>query len=359
MADESFEERTEEPSQHRRDELKKEGDVMQSREVVGALLMLATTGALYGTARWSLGGVWGLFQESFAEIDRMGRMTSWDANTMQSIARFAFKAFAWIVGPVAIAGAVAAIVSSLAQTGFVWTSRPLEPDLEKISPGKGAAKIFSMDGVFEMGKAIVKFIVVAASVYPFLKKWMRDSGGLYGTEAAGLAVFLGSHMIQILLVTALSMLVMAAVDYGFQRFRYEKRIKMTKEELRQERKQVEGNPQIRARIRSVQRAMSQKRMMADVRKADVVITNPTHFAIALIYDRETMFAPKVVAKGADHMAQQIKKIAREAGVPCIENPPLARALFKALKIGQFISRDLFNAVAEVLAYVYRLKGKNL
>ena len=172
-------------------------------------------------------------------------------------------------------------------------------------------------------------------------------------------MFLGSHLIKILFVTGLAMFVLAGIDYAFQRFRYEKRIRMTKEELRQERKQVEGNPQIKARIRAVQRQISQKRMMDDVRKADVVVTNPTHFAIALVYDRETMFAPKVVAKGADHMAQKIKQIAREAGVPCIENPPLARALYKALKIGQFISRDLYNAVAEVLAYVYRLKGRNL
>lgn len=359
MADESFEERTEEPTQHRRDELKKEGDVMQSREIVGVALLLATTGALYGASRWSLGGVWGLFQESFGEIDRLGKMTSWDSKTILSIARFAMRAFAWIVAPVAAAGVAASIVSSWIQTGMVWTTRPLEPNLEKLDPSKGFGRIFSMDGVFEMGKSIFKFIGVTAAVWPFFRRWMRESGGLYGAEAPGLAVFLGSHLIKILFVTGLAMFVLAGIDYAFQRFRYEKRIRMTKEELRQERKQVEGNPQIKARIRAVQRQISQKRMMDDVRKADVVVTNPTHFAIALVYDRETMFAPKVVAKGADHMAQKIKQIAREAGVPCIENPPLARALYKALKIGQFISRDLYNAVAEVLAYVYRLKGRNL
>ena len=180
MADESFEERTEEPTQHRRDELKKEGDVMQSREIVGVALLLATTGALYGASRWSLSGVWGLFQESFGEIDRLGRMTSWDSKTVLSIAKFAMRTFAWIVAPVAAAGVAASIVSSWVQTGMVWTTRPLEPNLEKLDPAKGFGRIFSMDGVFEMGKSILKFIGVTAAVWPFFRKWMRESGGLYG-----------------------------------------------------------------------------------------------------------------------------------------------------------------------------------
>ncbi|MBS1982970.1 MAG: flagellar biosynthesis protein FlhB [Bdellovibrionales bacterium] len=358
MADDNYEDKTEEPTQHRRDELKKQGDVMQSREVVAAVLLLATTGAIFASTRFSMGGVWGLFQESFAELPNLGTST-WTPGTAMSIALFAMKAFVVIVAPVAVAGFVAAIVSSVAQTGFVWTTKPLEIDLDKLNPQRGLGRMFSMDGVFEMGKATVKFIVVAAVVYPLLMKWTRDSGGLFGAEAPALAVSIGRRLMNVLLVTGLAMFIMAAVDYGFQRFRYERRIRMTKEEIREERKQVEGNPQIRARIRGLQRKNSQRRMIDEVRKADVVITNPTHFAIALVYDRETMLAPKIVAKGTDHMAQQIKKIAREAGIPCVENPPLARAMYKALKIGQFISRDLYNAVAEVLAYVYRLKGKTL
>jgi flagellar biosynthetic protein FlhB len=354
--DAGSDDKTEEPSTHRRDELRRQGDVLQSREVVSVALLLAATGALYGTSRWTVGGIAHFFEESFAELAPLGK-SDWTIATAFGIAKFAMKAFAYIVGPVAVLAAVAAIASTFAQIGIVWTTRPLELDLEKLDPIKGLRRIFSLSGVFEMFKAVLKFIVVAAAVYPFLKRWAAESAGLYQTEAGGLAHFLGSHLIQVLFVAGLAMLVLSAVDYGFQRFRYEQRIRMTKEEVREERKQVEGNPQLKARIRAMQRQVGQRRMMDAVKKADVVITNPTHIAVALLYDRENMFAPKVVAKGADHMAEQIKKIAREAGVPCVENVPLARAMFKALKIGQFISRDLYNAVAEVLAYVYRLKGK--
>jgi len=164
-------------------------------------------------------------------------------------------------------------------------------------------------------------------------------------------------MFNILFLVGSVMALLAGLDFAYQKFRYEQKIKMTKQEVKEERRQSDGNPQVRARIRGLQRRMSQNKMLDAVKSADVVITNPTHIAVALIYDREAMMAPKVVAKGADYMAERIKKIARENGVPCVENVPLARAMYKALKLGQFISKDLYNAVAEVLAYVYRLKGK--
>jgi flagellar biosynthetic protein FlhB len=170
---------------------------------------------------------------------------------------------------------------------------------------------------------------------------------------------MGHEIILILFTIGGAMAVLSAGDFLFQKYRFEEKIKMTKQEVREERKQMEANPQVKARIRSLQRAFSTNKMLDAVKRADVVVTNPTHFAVALLYDRENMMAPKVVAKGVDHMAQRIKQIARENGVPCVENVPLARALYKALKIGQFISRDLYNAVAEVLAYVYRLRGRNL
>jgi flagellar biosynthetic protein FlhB len=221
----------------------------------------------------------------------------------------------------------------------------------------GLGRILSLDGVMEMVKALLKFAVVATVVYFFIRSRVRDAGGLWGLEAAGVTRYMGSQIFSALITISLSMFVLAAADFGWQKFRFEQKIRMTKQEVKEERKQQDGNPQIKARIRGMQRRLATNKMMEAVKRADVVITNPTHIAVALVFDRETMFAPKVVAKGADFMAEQIKKIARENGVPCVENVPLARAMFKALKIGQFISRDLFNAVAEVLAYVYRLKGR--
>ena len=266
---------------------------------------------------------------------------------------------AFISAPFVGAAMVIGVAGSLLQTGFIWSTKGLEPDIEKLNPISGLERIFSLDGFAEMAKAIFKFTIIASITYAFLKNRIGQTGNLFSLEAGGLAVFAGRNSISLLLSVGIAMLVLSGLDYTYQRFRYEQKIRMTKEEVKEERRQLDGNPQIKARIRALQRRISQNKMLDAVKKADVVITNPTHIAVALIYERESMFAPRVVAKGADFMAERIKKIARENGIPCVENVPLARAMFKALKIGQFISRDLFNAVAEVLAYVYRLKGRGI
>jgi len=352
------EERTEEASQRKREEMREQGRVAKSGELVSALLLLATTGVFYGAASWSFRGLGTLFEASFLELGKTG-MQDWTSDTIVGMAQFAFKAFAWIVAPVASAGLVAGLAGNVAQFGFMWTTKPLEPDFNKLNPMNGLGRIFSVDGIFEFVKAGVKFIIVGAILYFIFMKWVAEASNLWGADATVIASVLGSKVIRILMIIAGSMAVLSAADFAFQKFRFEKRIMMTKQEVREERKQMDGNPQIKARIRSIQRKFATNKMLEAVKKADVVITNPTHYAVALVYDRESMFAPKVVAKGMDHMAQRIKQVARENGVPCVENVPLARALHKALKVGQFISRDLFNAVAEVLAYVYRLRGRKL
>ncbi|MGA1195413.1 MAG: EscU/YscU/HrcU family type III secretion system export apparatus switch protein, partial [Candidatus Latescibacterota bacterium] len=167
----------------------------------------------------------------------------------------------------------------------------------------------------------------------------------------------GVMVFKVGMYTALALLVMAILDYAYQRFEFNKSIRMTKQEVKEESKQTEGDPQVRMRIRSLQRENARRRMMDDVPEADVVITNPTHFAVALKYDMDTMATPIVVAKGKNLIAQKIKEIARESGVPMVENKPLAQALFKSVEIGQGIPEELYRAVAEVLAYVFRLKGK--
>ena len=356
MADESFEERTEEATQQRRDEWREEGRVPQSRELIGACLLMAIIGALYMASQWSLRGVWYVFETSFLELGRLAK-GDWNVSTVMSMATFGVRAAGYILAPLALAAVVASTAGSLLQTGFVWTTKTLEADPEKLNPLNGLGRMFSTDGLVEMVKAILKFIVVGSVVVYFLKRRIAEAGNLWGLEPAAISRYLGTQLLGTLLSVAFAMSILAAADYGYQKFRFEQKIKMTKQELREERRQSDGNPQIKSRIRGLQRRIAQNKMIDAVKTADVVITNPTHIAVALIYDRENMFAPKVVAKGADFMAERIKKVARENGVPCVENVPLARALFKALKIGQFISRDLFNAVAEVLAYVYRLKGR--
>lgn len=359
MADfEGFEDRTEEPTQHRRDELKKDGQISQSKELGGALLLLVSTGALYASTRWSIRGLFVLFHDLFSDMNRIVAR-DWSPEYIGNVARHIFTAVLYILAPVMLTALVISVLASFMQTGFVWTTKPLEPDLERVNPLSGLKRIFSPESLFEMFKAFFKLTVVGSLLYFAVKKRVIETSNIWSLEASGLAVVFGQHLFHILFLIGFSMFVLAMIDFGFQKFRYEQKIRMTKQEAKEERREQDGNPQIKARIRSVQRQIASRKMMDAVRTADVVITNPTHIAVALIYDRENMFAPKVVAKGADFMAEQIKRIAREAGVPCVENVPLARAMFKALKIGQFISRDLYNAVAEVLAYVYRLKGRNL
>ena len=354
--EESGQDRTEEASEHRRNQFREEGQVGQSRELTAAIIVLATIGALTMASHSSLMGIWSVFESSFESMERLSH-GDWTPNTVMSIATYVLKALAIILAPILLACLVAGLAGNLIQTGFLWTTKPLEPNLNKLNPMNAISRLMSLDALFDFAKSLMKFVVVGALVYPLLRKWLREAGNLWSLEAGQVAAYLGSHMTKLLFTVALGMFILSLIDYGFQKFRYEQKLKMTKQEAKEDRRQTEGNPQMKARIRAVQRSRATRRMMEAVKKADVVVTNPTHIAVALIFDRENMHAPKVVAKGADHMAQRIKQVAREAGVPCVENVPLARALYKALKIGQFIPRELYNAVAEVLAYVYRLKGK--
>jgi flagellar biosynthetic protein FlhB len=355
-SEEGFEERTEDASQKKRDDWRKEGKVAQSKELVSSILLLAVTGSIYGGSHLFLPALAKLFEASLAEITKSA-MYDWTPAIVPAMAGFVFKAFAIIMAPIAGTALLAGVGAHVAQFGFVWTSKSMEPSLDKLSPMNGLQRMFSMDGFFEFFKAGIKFIIVGVVGYAVVKGQLGQAGNLWSLEAPALAVFLSKSLIHVLFVIGIAMFILSAADFGFQKFRYETRIKMTKQEVREERKQMDGNPQVRARIRGLQRKFATNKMLEAVKKADVVVTNPTHFAVALKWDRDNMAAPQVVAKGVDHMAQRIKAVARENGVPCVENVPLARALYKALKIGQLISRDLYNAVAEVLAYVYRLKGR--
>jgi len=357
-SEEGLEDRTEEATQQRRDEWRKEGRVSQSKEFAGAMVLLVVTGVIYVSSEWMLKGLWNLFQGTWGEMAFWSRQ-EWSAATVLSFAGFSFRVMLYVLTPLLAAAAVVGAGMSLAQIGFIWTSKPLELDLNKINPLNGLKRIFGADGLVELLKAVVKFSIAGAVVYYFLRRVLFKAGVLWDVEARGVMAYMGWNLIMILASVTLAMFVIAAFDFGWQRFRHDQKMRMTKQEVKEERRQMEGNPHIKARVKSLQRRIATTKMVEAVAAADVVVTNPTHIAIALMFDRDNMHAPKVVAKGADFMAERIKKIARENGVPCVENVPLARAMYKALKIGQFISRDLYNAVAEVLAYVYRLKGRTV
>ncbi len=219
--------------------------------------------------------------------------------------------------------------------------------------------MFALRSFAELIKSVLKLFIIGSLGYYAVRDEWDDILRLYDHEVASIMLFLLNIVFKLFIWVILAMAVLAILDYAFQKWQFEEKIKMTKQEIKDEFKQSEGDPKIKARIKQLQYEASQKRMMEEVPKADVIVTNPTHFAVALRYDPKAGSAPKLIAKGADLMAQRIKKIARENRIPVVENKELARNLFKIVEIGEEIPMDFYKAVAELLAYVFKLKGKTL
>jgi flagellar biosynthetic protein FlhB len=253
---------------------------------------------------------------------------------------------------------IAGLAGNILQIGFEIHVEPLAPKLSKLNPLTGLKRILSLRGLVELGKSLAKIVFIAAIAWGVVSGYLTEFPTLVRRDIGGIWEFTHTAAFRIILYVCLAMVVLAVLDYAYQRWQHEQSLKMTKQEVKDERKQTEGDPQIKARIRSLQRQAAYHRMMAEVPKADVVITNPTHLAVALRFDPTEMAAPRVVAKGADHIAERIRDIARSHDVPLVENKPLAQALFKLAEPGDTIPVELYRAVAEVLAYVYRLKGKH-
>jgi flagellar biosynthetic protein FlhB len=354
--DRSREDLTEEASPHRIEEFRRKGQVVQSRELSGLAVLLATgvTAYLYGPTMTA--NLTGFMREVFS-IDLSARSDLGSLPQVSMVLAKAVHVLAAVGLPICIVGFVAGVASCYAQVGSIFSTDPLSFDLKKINPLSGLQRLFSMKQGLDAIRLVFKMIVVVWVSYALVKTQVLESPGhisgdvsmtLASYAQAGKGIFLA-------LIAALG--VFAGFDYWLQRWEFSKNVRLTKQEAKQEHREREGDPQIKARIRAVQREAARKRMMQAVKKADVIITNPTHIAIAISYDKNSMAAPRVVAKGADLIAQKIKQIAADAGVPLVENVPLARTLYKTVKINQFVPRALYQAVAEVLAYVYRLKGK--
>ncbi len=356
--DRSREDLTEEASPHRIEEYRRKGMVAQSRDVSSIAVLLATGVAIYALSPQFGNQVIEFMREVF-RTDLSARV---DLGAPHIAKNYLLKSL-WIIAsmglPICCAGFVFGVLSSFVQIGVIFSTEPLTPDLEKINPLQGLQKLLSTKLLIDGLRIIIKMIIVLSIGYYLVKSEILISPVHMGGEPGYVLANFARAGKSIFLTLALVFIVFAAIDFGFQKFEFDKNLRMTKQEAKQEYKEREGDPQIRARIRSVQREMARKRMMQAVKKADVIVTNPTHIAVALVYDTSKMSAPKVVAKGADFVAQKIKQVAAEAGVPMVENVPLARTLYKTVKIGQTIPKVLYQAVAEVLAYVYRMKKRNM
>lgn len=286
-----------------------------------------------------------------------GAQQSWaESDVHQLILRFMLTA-AMIVAPIALITMVAGVAANLLQVGFLFTLHPVTPDFNKINPASGFKRIFSRRAVAELVKSIAKVTIVGFVAYTAIRDEIVTFPTLIGRAPIQVVGIVAEMVSTVLLRVGLSMLVLALLDFMYQRWEFEQSLRMTKQEVKDEMKQTEGNPEIKSRIRQKQREMARRRMMQDVTKADVVVTNPTHYAVALEYKQGVMEAPRVLAKGQGFLALRIREIAAEAGVPVVENPPVARQIFRLADVGQTIPADLYQSVAEILALVYRLKEK--
>lgn len=355
MASEDSEnsEKTEEPTAQRRDDFRKQGQVAQTKELATVLMLFGAVLLMWMLGRYFVVQISDIFTHSFDDFIVSAARGGDYAPALQYVT----KKGAFVVLPVFALVFVIGIASSLFQIGFLTTSEPLEPNLNKINPINGLKRMFSLQAVVEGLKAVFKMCVIGSIVYSILKTEILRTPFLIHFSIPDLMHYFGDISFRLIFAVAIGMAALALFDYGFQRWDLEKKMRMTKQEVKEEVKTREGDPQIKARIRRIQRELSNKRMMQQVPKADVIITNPTHIAIALKYDAGFP-APQLIAKGADRVAEKIRELAKEHNIPIVENKPLARTIFKTMKLGQLIPRELFNAVAEVLAYVYKLKRKN-
>lgn len=356
QSERSREDLTEEASPYRIEEYRRRGVVAQSKEISALAAFCAAAVTTYVMAP-RIGVQMAEFMKEVFRTDLSARA---DLGSSQVSRTFFMKAIYLMSGialPICVAGFVFGVVASYAQIGSIFSFEPITPDLNKINPIAGIQRLFSIRQGIDAIKLILKMVVVTLVSYILVKTEVLGSPQYAGMEPSALFSAYG-HAAKVLFTALFGvLLVFSVIDFFLQRWEYSKNLRMTKQEAKQEHKEREGDPMVKARVRAVQREMARKRMMQAVKKADVVITNPTHFAVAIVYEKDKMLAPKVVAKGADLIAQRIKKVAAEAGVPMVENVPLARTLYKSVKIGQYVPRALYQAVAEVLAYVYRLKNR--
>ncbi len=354
MADEkSQDEKTEQPTPRKLEEARKKGQVARSQELNSIVIIFMGMLALLIFSSHILSNLIHSFHFNFNKIGTTEVTTATFYNLF--IANGA--TLAKIVVPVMMLLAVTGLLINLAQVGVNFSMEAISPKFDKFNIIKGFKKKFSTRTLFNLVRDVLKVILIAYVTYLTYKSEMKNYIPLADQELGQIFSFACRVALKIMLRASGVLLFLAILDYAYQKYDHIKGLKMTKQEIKDEMKQHEGDPLIKMRIRRIQRDMAHARMLQEVEKADVVVTNPIHIAVALRYDVDTMSAPKVVAKGERLLAEKIKEIAEKAGVPIVENKPLARALFEAVDIGMSVPAKLYKAVAEVLAYVYRLKGK--
>lgn len=346
-------EKTEKATPKKRQESRKKGQVAKSQDVNTALILFLVFLFFWFSGSMMREKLLALVHHSFEEY-MLWELT--ESNIHEIFIDYSMQAI-YIVAPIMLIAMVAGVASNYMQVGVMFSTEVIQMKLSKLDPIQGAKRIFSMRAIVELLKSLLKISLVGIAA--FLVLWLQFEQVLLLSQksiAASLS-FIGNLTVQVGLVTSILLLFLSVFDYVYQKYEHEKSIRMSKHDIKDEYKKTEGDPQIKGKIKEKQRQMAMQRMMQEVPQADVVITNPTHYAIAIKYDENKADAPYVLAKGVDYVALKIREIAKHQGVTTIENKPLARALYGQVEIGDTVPEEFFKAVAEILAYVYRLKKK--
>lgn len=348
-------EKTEKATLKRKQDARKKGQVLQSREIPSSLILLIVFLSVKLLGSYMYREI-----EAFYRLCVNDLALTFDVLSLNEVMRLMSLVLVQllkIIGPVFGIAFVAGTVASYAQVGSLFTLETLKPKFSKLNPVNGIKRIFSIRGLTELIKSLLKIIVISIVAWQSIRGELTNIVKLMDQDLTVASVYIFSTAIDIAIKICVMMFIIAILDYAYQWWQYEKDLRMTKQEIKEEYKEIEGNPETRQRIRQKQREASMRRMLSEVPKADVVITNPTHYAVAIQYDADKAPAPIVIAKGQDYMAKRIKDIAKENGIETVENKPLAQALYKAVDIGEQVPPELYQAVAEILAFVYQLKGK--
>ena len=349
-------EKTEEPTAKKLEDARKKGQVMRSTEVVTAATLLA----FFFMLKIFVGFIGNRFMTSFRQtIGFISDYTSepFTLNTARTIIRGSFWNIIVAAFPIMIVGFVVTIVAIVFQVKWKVTAEPLKPKFDKFNPVTGMKRLFSKDKIMDLFKSIAKVVILAYVVYSYLKNQWPLIYKMYSYTLPQAIAVIGDTVINVGIRISALFAVLALFDLFYQKWKYHQDMMMSKQEVKDEYKNSEGDPKVKSQQKQRMQQASQRRMMQDLPNADVVITNPTHLAVAIKYDKDTNEAPVVVAKGADYLAQKIKDRARENAIEIVENKPLARMLYHNVEIGAEIPPELYQMVAEVLAYVYSLTGR--
>ncbi len=353
MSGDDSDDKTEQPTDRRREQAREQGNIARSVDLTAAIVLMSASGGLYMLGPGCGEMLAGMLRSALSAEARLTLDRKAAVALLQSLALVAGGAFI----PLMALTAVGSLASNLMQIGFVWNSEALQPNFARINPLSGFKRLFSLSSVVRLGGSIAKILLIAGVAHLYLTAHVDQFLALSLQEPAAILATAGRSVVELGFYLALTLITLAILDYGYQYWQHERDLRMTKQEIREEMKEMDGNPQMRARRREVHRKLVEARDLQHVKTADVVITNPTHVAVAVKYDPLTMPAPTVVAKGMGEIAAQIRRLAAEHGVPIIERKALARALYKDVKVGRTIPVELYEVFVEILAYVYRLTGK--